>query len=140
MAAVLLVWLMIAATVVGGVVSAQRPERAAAFLFALAAVLTPAVATDFDHRWNTAEIGPLVVDAVLVLCLLALAGRAGRRWLIWSAAVQTISTIAHVARFLDDGFDRYAYSLMAGASAPVTQVMLMWAMWHYPPERHAKTI
>ena len=96
------------------------PEKAAATIFVVGSLLTPALATaQFSNRFSSVETGIFAVDLIGLIALLLVALFAERYWPIWVAALQAISTAAHAVRLADPTVIRWAYAFAL-------------AFWGYP--------
>lgn len=83
------------------------------------------------------EEATLLVDAVLLLALLIVTVRAGYWWLIWSTSLHAIAVLGHLAKLVNPGISRLAYSLMAGISLYPTILLLALGVWLHHRRRTA---
>ena len=100
------------------------PERVAALLFVCAAVSSVAARSDWASRYREVEVGVLIVDAMLLAGLCALSLLADRFWPMVCAALQTIATVSHLARWLDPQATRTAYMLVGTVSGTPSLLIL----------------
>jgi uncharacterized membrane protein len=101
-----------AAAVWGG-----KSERAAAVLYAGAAVLTLLVRPALQHRYEHVEIAVLTIDVGLLIGLSVVTVRSRKWWPTCATALQALTVLAHVGKLLNPLLWRYGYQLMAVWSA-----------------------
>lgn len=94
-----------------------EPERAAAVV-----VIAMTLSDPFVHAltpYTSADLDPghFIIDLVGWFALLAIALKANRIWPLWVSSLQTISLIAHVAKFLDYSIHPLAYAIMQVSSS-----------------------
>ncbi len=114
---------------------AQLPERLVIALFVSAAFLS--------YGSQPADLGavPRVLVALLVIDLAVTIGlawiglRYRRTWCLVAAALQIVSTLAHVGRVIDPTMDLNVYAIMEGASSIPQLIQLAVAIWRHPRRR-----
>ncbi len=122
-------WIILPCLIAAAFLRGGAAERAVAVLYGAAAVASFLPATRAVGSWAHVETWIMLVDVALLAGLLLLVAGYGRWWIILAASLQTLSTLAHLARLMDPGFDRVAYSLMEGASSYPTLALLAYAIW-----------
>lgn len=95
------------------------PERIVGGALLAAFVATLATYSELAGRFDSVELGVLIVDAVLLAVLVAVALRADRGWPFLLAGLHLCSVGAHLLKFLDVNMIRVTYALMI-------------AIWSYP--------
>jgi len=95
------------------------PERIGASIFLGAAALTVAALSGPIGRFASVEVGVFIVDATMLLALVALALTAKRRWPLWIAAFQVIQVTGHAVKMADPTVVPWAYAFIL-------------AIWSYP--------
>lgn len=100
------------------------PERAVAVSFWAASLLTLAVATTVNLRFQQVELGILAVDAILLLALLIIAVKANRRWTLLVATMQILIVMGHTAKAVHPNLARSAY-VMVTESWPFLQLTVL---------------
>ena len=106
-----------------------EPETGVATLLAAAAVLTVFVRPAFAIRFKGLDPGLVAIDVSLFVGLAVYGVRSGRWWVLCAAALQLLSTTAHVARVTTPGMWRLGYQVMEEASSYPTLMLLGWGIW-----------
>lgn len=96
-----------------------RPEQAGALVLLLGSLLTMAAGSPAILRFASIEFGILVVDLMVLAAFLALALSSDRYWPLWTAALQLIGVLAHLAKAADLEMPRFGYAFLQ-------------AVWSYP--------
>ncbi|MES3150851.1 hypothetical protein [Sphingomonas faeni] len=108
-----------------------RPERWAAAMFVIAGLLTLLLHSPWPVRYVGVETSVLVVDAALLIALLALALHADRFWPLAMAALQTMAIAAHAAKALDLRLGAGAYQQALVFWSYATLPLLALAVWRH---------
>lgn len=95
------------------------PERAGALIFAAGCVLTVVALSAPPVRFQSMEIGVLLVDTATFLAFCILAVCANRFWPIWTSALLGLGVIGHFAMLLSPDVIPRIYAIAL-------------AMWSYP--------
>ncbi|WP_380784821.1 hypothetical protein [Sphingomonas sp. R86521] len=132
---VLIFWIALPVIACSAYAWGGRPERIGAAVFTIAAVATIAMRAPWAQRYHTVSVGVLIIDASLLLALGILTVKADRWWPTIALALQTISTLAHVAKAVNPGFLRLAYAMMSGASSYPTLIVLSVGIWNHHRRR-----
>jgi len=114
---------------VGFLKSLAEPEVGVATLLMSAAILTVALRPSVATRFQELDVKMLAIDAGLFFGLATYSARSGNLWVICAAALQLISTTAHLARVTTPGMWRLGYQVMEEASSYPTLVLLAWGLW-----------
>jgi hypothetical protein len=115
----LLFFAFLLACVVYALWKGGKPERLAAVAMLLAAILTPLLYSPAGDRFGDVEYRVLAVDVALLLVCISLALTTDRYWLIWTAALQLVAVLAHIAKIADPEMMRNGYAFLV-------------AIWSYP--------
>jgi hypothetical protein len=111
------------------------PERAAAITFILMNISDPFVHAFTPTQFDALDPGHLIIDFLGWLALFTIALRAKRFWPLWVSSLQTISLIAHVAKFLDYSIHPIAYFTMQVASSYLYLVVLIIGTYYHQKRR-----
>lgn len=95
------------------------PERIGALVLLVGSVLSTALMSPAASRFSGVEMGVLAVDVAVLFAYLALALLTDRYWPLWTAALQLIGVLAHIARLADPDMLRNGYAFLL-------------AFWSYP--------
>lgn len=107
----------------------REPETGVATLLMAAAVLTVVLRPAYATRFNGLDVSMLGVDLGLAIGLATYGVRSGKWWVLSAAALQLISTTAHLTRALTPGMWRLGYQVMEEASSYPTLLLLAWGVW-----------
>jgi hypothetical protein len=106
------------------------PERIAAALFAVAAVLS-ALSGANSLGYRSIEWGVLVIDLALLVALLALALCANRYWPLWVTSLQFVTIWSHLAFTTLDTQMPWAYAVASQIwSFPILIILLLAVRRH----------
>jgi hypothetical protein len=94
-----------------------EPERAVAIILILMAISDPLVHVVTPEKFTVLDPGHFIIDLVGWIAMLSIALRAKRFWPLCVSALQTISLIAHITKFLDYSIHPVAYGIMQVASS-----------------------
>lgn len=100
------------------------PERAVAVIFIVMAGMDPFVHALTPVTYAKLDPGHFIIDLLGWAALLFIALRASRFWPLWVNSLQTISLIAHVAKFLDYSIHPFVYALMQVSSSYLLLITL----------------
>jgi len=106
------------------------PEKVAAIIFTLGAYYTAAMFSG-STRFQSVEVGVLVVDVFVLIAMIALALRADRFWPLWLAALQLVGTAAHGARFVDPNLAGRTYAFLLAVWAYPSVLMIFAGTWRH---------
>jgi hypothetical protein len=95
------------------------PERAGALVITVGALLTLALYSPAATRFNQPEVYVLAVDVAVLAAYVWRAISTDRYWPLWTAALQLIGVLAHVAKLADPVMLRNGYAFLV-------------AFWSYP--------
>jgi len=109
----------------------DRTERSTAAMLLAAAILTAAGRATEIERFAHLSILPLTADLLLTAGLARLAIHRQAGWLIAMAAVQTVTTLAHLGKILRPDTFLMAYWLAASISSWPTLILLGWGIWKH---------
>jgi hypothetical protein len=76
------------------------PERVIAIAYAIAVPLTVLLLSPLKQRYAGFEYGVMVVDLALFVVMVAVAVFSERYWPLWMSAMQAVTLLAHLGRFL----------------------------------------
>jgi hypothetical protein len=107
------------------------PERAAALVFISMTISDPFVHALTPHNYAKLDPGHFIIDFLGWCALLIIALRAERLWPLWVSSLQTISLIAHIAKFLDYSIHPFVYAIMQVASSYPLLLLLMLGTYHH---------
>jgi len=82
-------------------------------------------------RFRHVDPLPLATDLLLAAGLTMLAVRRQTGWLIAMAAVQMVTTLAHLSKLLNPQTFKTAYWLAASISSWPTLILLGWGIWKH---------
>lgn len=106
-----------------------QPEIGVAMLLLSAATLTALLRPAVGIRFVGLETTMLAIDLALFLALSFLGVSSGKWWVLCAAALQLISTTAHLARLTTPGMWRLGYQVMEEASSYPTLALLACGIW-----------
>lgn len=108
------------------------PERIAAFLLGLAAVLSTLLAGRNGAAFSHTEWELFGVDFALLVALVALALTADRYWPMWLSSLQFVSVWMHPAFGLTESKMAYAYAVANIIwSYPMLLILVLGALRHH---------
>lgn len=107
------------------------PERIGAMNMAIGSVLTLLVNSPLSTRYASVEVRIFIVDVAVLLVFVALALRTDRFWPLWTAAMQVLVILAHVARFADPQMMRNGYGIVMAIWSYPQLVMITVAAWQF---------
>jgi hypothetical protein len=107
------------------------PERWAAAIFALAAILSSIAVATPNTRYTSVEAGVLAVDVAMLAALLVLATRAERFWPLWVTALHLIGTAGHAIKLADPTVVRFGYSLALALWSYPMLLLLVLGTWRH---------
>lgn len=116
-----------------------RTERSVAGCYMAAAVLSVMLGSREAAGWSGFQSGLLLVDAALLCALGWFAVRTGKTWIVVSAALHLLSTLAHFASWAGAAFWKLGYALMEGASSYPSVILLGFAIWRHHIEHARRT-
>jgi hypothetical protein len=120
---------LLAGTVLYAFRTGGRPERWTAAMFVIAGLLTLLLHSPWPVRYVGLETSVLIVDAALLVALLAIALHADRFWPLAMAALQTMAVAAHVAKALDVRLGAGAYQQALVVWSYATLPLLALGVW-----------
>jgi hypothetical protein len=85
------------------------PERIGATIFLAAALLSLALSEPEGSRFDSVELGVLLVDLSVLAGFLMLALKANRFWPIWMSAMQGVQVLSHFAIAVNATIIPWAY-------------------------------
>jgi hypothetical protein len=113
-----------------------RYERSAAALYAIAAWASHQLKDPLPHRFSGVQSGVLLVDLALLAGLGVIALRSDLWWPQFSASLQLLTTLAHVAKWMEpNGIWRLAYYWMAQASSFPSLIILAFGIFFHRKRR-----
>jgi hypothetical protein len=124
----LLAWLWRDRSLTGAGLFSQ-PELAVAALCWAAALVTIACKPSTAIRFSYLEPALLLIDLGFFLGLAIIGVRSGKGWVLCAAALQLLSTGAHVARLTTPGMWRLGYQVMEEASSYPVLLLLGVGIW-----------
>lgn len=107
----------------------RQPTLAVAALYWGAALLTVACKPSPPNRFFYLEPMLLLIDWGLFIGLALIGMRSGKGWVLCAAALQLISSAAHVARLTTPGMWRLGYQVMEEASSYPLLGLLATGVW-----------
>lgn len=107
----------------------RQPTLAVAALYWGAALLTVVSNPSPPSRFFYLEPMLLLIDLGLFVGLALIGMRSGKGWVLCAAALQLISTAAHVARLTTPGMWRLGYQVMEEASSYPLLGLLAVGIW-----------
>lgn len=113
----------------GAATALREPETGVATLLLAAAVLTVLLRPSVATRFVGIDPSMVLIDAGLFVGLASYGVRSGRWWVLCAAALQLISTTAHLARVSTPDMWRLGYQVMEEASSYPTLMLLAWGVW-----------
>lgn len=131
MVAVLLFWILLILAAALAAIWGGRTERHVAVMCLSAAIITTLVRSAAPHRYHQVEVGVLAVDLFLTAGLIWAALRTPKLWPSLIAALQCISTLAHLGKATDTNLWRFGYAAMAQASAFPSVCILLFGVWQH---------
>ena len=107
------------------------PERIAAAIFLAAALLSLAVEQPQGSRFDSVEVGVLVIDLAVLAGFLILSATANRFWPIWMAAMQGVQVLSHFAIAVNATIIPWAYwNAQTLWSYPMLGLLALATLWH----------
>jgi hypothetical protein len=108
------------------------PERLVALAFIAAATATYVMQPIGPATYRAVEPQILLVDACLLVALVAVALIANRFWPIWVAALQFFTLLVHVARaYQADVLPIVYFAVIARAAYPMLVMLALGTMFHF---------
>ena len=107
------------------------PERIGAAVFLAAALLSLALEQPSGARWNSVELGVLIVDLAVFAGFFMLAVAANRFWPLWMSGMQGVQVFSHFAIALDAKVIPWAYWNAQTLWAYPMLVLLAVATWRH---------
>jgi hypothetical protein len=108
----------------------RSPELSVVALCWIAAVLTIVFRLSVDDRFSYFDHSLLVIDLSLFAGFATVGVRSGKGWVLCAAALQLLSTAAHVTRLTTPGMWRLGYQVMEEASSYPVLALLGYGIWH----------
>lgn len=102
------------------------PERVVGIACLVASAATQLIHMPRELYFRNLETEILIVDAALLVILLAVALKANRYWPIWATAAHATAVAVHLARAFNPLMDWPVYALAATASSVAVLGMLGW--------------
>lgn len=107
------------------------PERVVAAAFMAAAAATY-IAWPLHGRFHDIEFGLLLIDAGLLVVLLAVALWANRFWPIWIASFQLFALLVHIARaYQQDVLPIVYYAVLSFMAYPMLAMLAIGTTCHF---------
>jgi hypothetical protein len=107
------------------------PEKKAAIMLFLAALLSWIVVERGENMFSHVEWRLFLVDLALAIALLVLAISADRYWPMWLTAFQIVSLLMHPAFGLSQSKMAFAYAIAAIAwSYPMLMILIVGTIRH----------
>lgn len=107
------------------------PERIGATIFLTAALLSLAVEEPQGSRFDSIEIGVLIVDLGVLAGFTALALTASRFWPIWMSGMQGVQVLSHFAIAVNATVIPWAYwNAQTLWSYPMLMLLAAATAWH----------
>lgn len=107
------------------------PERIGATIFLAAALLSLAVAEPQGSRFDSVELGVLMVDLAVLAGFMMLALKANRFWPIWMSGMQAVQVLSHFAIAANATVIPWAYwNAQTLWSYPMLGLLAAAAAWH----------
>lgn len=107
------------------------PERIGATIFLAAALLSLAVAEPQGSRFDSVELGVLMVDLGVLAGFMMLALKANRFWPIWMSGMQAVQVLSHFAIAANATIIPWAYwNAQTLWSYPMLLLLAAAAAWH----------
>jgi hypothetical protein len=124
----LVVWLGCCAY---ALVRGGAPERIGAAIFLVAALLSLAVSEPQGSRFDSVELGVLMVDLGVLAGFTALALKANRFWPIWMSGMQGVQVLSHFAIAVNATVIPWAYwNAQTLWSYPMLMLLAAATAWH----------
>lgn len=124
-------WTLLLSVAAYALACGGRSERTAAALLVAAAAATVIVRSGAEQRYSSVETGILAVDACLLMALVSLAVRSGRRWSIVLSVLQGITLLGHLGKRLDPELWRLGYAMMITGPAYPGLAALAIGIWQH---------
>jgi hypothetical protein len=112
MTVILVFWLFASICCGYGLIFGERDGRLAAFMVAVAAMLSW-LAQSVQQEWKVINLPVMLVDVLLWIGLLTLMIRSRRYWPIWMAAAQSLTVASHLATLIVPTFAQKSYAGLA---------------------------
>jgi hypothetical protein len=109
----------------------SQPELAVTVLCWIAALMTMALRPSSATRFYNLECSVLVIDCGLFAGFTIIGARSGKGWVLCAAALQLLSTTAHVARLTTPFMWRLGYQVMEEASSYPVLLLLAYGIWKH---------
>jgi len=129
---VILFNVLLGASVLYAFVRGGAPERVVAVAF-IAAATASFMARPLAHvRYQDTEVGLLLIDAALLVVLVAVALWANRFWPIWIAAFQLFALLVHIAMLYQQDVLPIVYFVVISRIAyPMLVMLLVGTTFHF---------
>jgi hypothetical protein len=112
-------------------VAGGTPERIGTTAYALSCFATLLVLSAWPFRFQSIEVGALVVDILIFVTFVVLALRANRYWPIWVSGLLGLGVLGHLARWAGPDVIPWAYAVILSIwSYPILAIMALGTFNH----------
>jgi hypothetical protein len=112
-------------------VAGGGPERIGAVVYAIACTLTVIAASAAPIRYQSVEVGVLIVDVLLFAAFSCVAVKANRFWPIWVSALLGLGVLGHLARWAGPDVIPWAYAAVLTIwSYPILAIIALGTFNH----------
>lgn len=89
----------------------RRDERIAAIVFLAATVISVAGHLSFQIRYESVDVGEVLVDSAVLISVVLIALVSDRFWPLWIAGFQLVDSMAHLMKVIDVRLPAWGYAI-----------------------------
>ena len=89
----------------------RRYERIAAIVFLSASTVSVAGHLLFEVRYESIDVGEVVVDSAVLIAVMIIALVSDRFWPLWIAGLQLVDSMAHFMKVIDVHLPPWGYAI-----------------------------
>lgn len=89
----------------------RKYERLAAVVFLLATIASVLSRQALQVRYETLDIGEVIVDSGVLVAVVAIALFSDRFWPLWVAGLQLVNSMAHILKAVTSDLPPWAYAV-----------------------------
>lgn len=131
-------WLLLVVACVYAQRRGGLPERVVAAQLLTAAVLTVLCRAGVSIRYSSIDLGVVMIDAFLLIGLIAVTVSVDRAWPIPLTSLQAIAVLGHFCKLVNPELWRLGYALMT--TAPAYPAVILLIVGTYRHDRRARPV
>lgn len=107
----LIFWTILLVTCGYALVRGRKYERIAAVVFLAATIVSVISHLSLQVRYQTVDIGEVVIDSAVLMAVVAIALASDRFWPLWVAGLQLVNSMAHILKAITGDLPSWAYAI-----------------------------